>query len=81
MDLGGMIYIMSFTKISLGIQVILWIITSMASRCHDIHTRFHKDWFRHSTLVKGKNIYRWQGDLIRLFYFCKGRHKLSGLSP
>jgi hypothetical protein len=23
-------------------------------RCHDIHTKFHKDWFRHSKLDRGR---------------------------
>jgi hypothetical protein len=22
-------------------------------RCHDIHTKFHKDWFKYSNVVRG----------------------------
>jgi hypothetical protein len=22
-------------------------------RCHDVHTKFHKDWFRHSKVIRG----------------------------
>jgi hypothetical protein len=36
-------------------------------RCHDIHTKFHKDWFRHLKLTGGDTeTHRQQGDLISL---------------
>jgi hypothetical protein len=25
----------------------------IGSRCHDIHTKFHKDWFRHAEVDEG----------------------------
>jgi hypothetical protein len=66
MDSGVMIYIPSFIKIGSGIQrlrgdtqthrlmggiyeVLRW----DELRCHDIHTEFHKDWFRHSKVDMG----------------------------
>jgi hypothetical protein len=30
----------------------------MGFRCHEIHTKFHKDWFRHSRLMWGRGRYR-----------------------
>jgi hypothetical protein len=43
-------------------------------RCHDIHTKFHKDWFRHPNLIVGDSqTYRQHCDLSRCFYFFKIR--------
>jgi hypothetical protein len=40
----------------------LW---SMPFRCHDIHTNYHKDWFRNSEGDRGDSqTYRQHGDLI-----------------
>jgi hypothetical protein len=40
-------------------------------RCHDIHTKFHKEWFRNSKVDAGTHTHRQQGDLINLLYFFK----------
>jgi hypothetical protein len=35
--------------------------------CYDIHTKLHKDWFRHSKVDKGDTqTHRQQGDIINL---------------
>jgi hypothetical protein len=31
----------------------------MGSRCHDIHTKFHKDWFRYSK-IEGEGGYTYR---------------------
>jgi hypothetical protein len=37
-------------------------------RCHGIHTKFHKDWFRHSKVNRGDSqTQRQHGDHIRLY--------------
>jgi hypothetical protein len=41
-------------------------------RYYDIHTKFHKDWFRHSKANRGET-HRQQRDLISLLYFFKIR--------
>jgi hypothetical protein len=44
--------------------------------CHDIHTKFHKDWFRGSKVVKGRihiQTHRQLGDLISLLLFFKNK--------
>jgi hypothetical protein len=35
-------------------------------RCHDIHTEFHKDWFRHSEVDKRGGIHKYTDTY---FYF------------
>jgi hypothetical protein len=45
--------------------------------CHDIHTKFHKDWFRHSNIDGGgggdTQKHRQHGDLISLLLFFPSR--------
>jgi hypothetical protein len=36
---------------------------------HDMHTKFHKDWFRHSKVDRGTH--RQRSDLISLLIFFK----------
>jgi hypothetical protein len=39
-------------------------------RCHDIHTKFHEDWFSHSKVDEGDTqTHRQHGDLISLLLF------------
>jgi hypothetical protein len=43
-------------------------------RCHDIHAKFHKNWFSHSKVGKGDTqTYREHGDRISLLSFFKRR--------
>jgi hypothetical protein len=36
-------------------------------RCHDIHTKFHTDWFQHSEVIRGDTqTHRQDGDRISL---------------
>jgi hypothetical protein len=60
----GTIYVVSFTKIVSGIQVILPLLFQNLRGCsfgitngkpsgHYIHTKNHDDWFRHSSNNKG----------------------------
>jgi hypothetical protein len=37
-------------------------------RCHELHTKFHKDWFSHSDIDKGDRQY---GDLISLLFLIR----------
>jgi hypothetical protein len=47
--------------------------------CHDIHTKFHKDWFSHSKVNRGKHIqtdthtHTQHDDLISLFLFFENK--------
>jgi hypothetical protein len=38
-------------------------------RCHDVHTKFHEDWFRYSEVDWGRVIDREHGDRISLLLF------------
>jgi hypothetical protein len=39
-------------------------------RCHDIHTKFHKDWFSHSEVDRGDSqTHKQHGDIISLLLF------------
>jgi hypothetical protein len=43
-------------------------------RCHDIHIKFHKDWFMHAKLNRGDTeTYRQHGDLISLLSFFQNK--------
>jgi hypothetical protein len=46
-------------------------------RCHDIHTEFHKDWFRHSKVDCGGDTqtHRQNGDLINLLLFFQSEER------
>jgi hypothetical protein len=47
-------------------------------RCHDIYTKFHNDWFRHSNVDRGESrTHRQHGDLISILLF--SQNKESGL--
>jgi hypothetical protein len=37
-------------------------------RWHDIRTKFHKDWFRHSKVSREGYMHRQEGDLISLLF-------------
>jgi hypothetical protein len=42
-------------------------------RSHDIHTEFHKDWFRHSKVDQGRHTDRQHDDGISLILFFKNK--------
>jgi hypothetical protein len=44
-------------------------------RCHDIRTKFHKDWFSHSKVdrVWDTKAHRQRGDLVSLFLFFQNK--------
>jgi hypothetical protein len=49
-------------------------------RCHDIHTKCHKNWFRHSKVDGGgKHVqtHTQKGDIISLLIFCQNKESRS----
>jgi hypothetical protein len=42
-------------------------------RCHDIHTEFLTDWFRHSNVDTEEYTHRQQGDLISVVLFFENK--------
>jgi hypothetical protein len=63
----------------------LWSTSWDGLRCHDIHTKFHKDWFRHWRAVRGDShantrAHRLQGDALNIFLFFQklGSRSITG---
>lgn len=73
---GIIVYIPGFTKMRIGVQTVLrFCLRNLRTcnvgitdgvRCHVIHAKFHKGWFRNSRLIAE---HTQEGDLISVLLF------------